>query len=371
MTEWVETRPGKITMRETVRAENAFARSVFALSGISKIRSIAYGTNCPYCQALNGKVIGIDSFFLIKGNFQPEGAEKPLTVTSNRSHPPYHDGCLPGYSRITAEGITSASKRWYDGDIVIIATARGHKLAVTPNHPILTPQGWISSGLLNVGDDVISNVRGQGIQFRNSDGKNTPSRIEDIVESFINNSEMISVPVPTASKDFHGDGVNSEVAIVGTNRLLWNTIYAPLVEQGAKLSFGGRNTNTLFLSCPRCKTTFPETFFPAGGGKIGSRGLGFPLFRSHFARPDKPGFTARTQFDLALRKMTINHTATDSEIQSDAINRLSSEISSDKIVRIKRNSFHGYVFNLQTKDGFYFADNIITHNCDCGITANI
>jgi len=93
LTEWEEKRPGKITMRETIRAESAFARSVFALSGISKIRSIAYGTNCPYCQALDGKVIGIDDFFLTKGDFQPEGAKEPLKVTSNRSHPSYHEGC--------------------------------------------------------------------------------------------------------------------------------------------------------------------------------------------------------------------------------------------------------------------------------------
>jgi len=93
LTEWEEKRPGKIVMREMVRAENAFTRSVFALCGIMKIRSIAYGDSCPYCQDLDGKVIGIDEYFLPKGDFQPEGAERPLTVTSNHSHPPYHDGC--------------------------------------------------------------------------------------------------------------------------------------------------------------------------------------------------------------------------------------------------------------------------------------
>ena len=34
-----------------------------------------------------------NQFFLTKGEFQPEGADEPLTVTTNRSHPPYHDGC--------------------------------------------------------------------------------------------------------------------------------------------------------------------------------------------------------------------------------------------------------------------------------------
>ena len=42
---------------------------------------------------INGQVIGINEFFLTKGDFQPEGAERPLVVTGNRSHPPYHDGC--------------------------------------------------------------------------------------------------------------------------------------------------------------------------------------------------------------------------------------------------------------------------------------
>lgn len=93
LSEWEQKRPGKIAMRESLRAESAFARSIFALSGIAKIRSVYYGKNCPYCRALHGRVIGISEFFLTKGEFQPEGADRPLIVTGNRSHPPYHDGC--------------------------------------------------------------------------------------------------------------------------------------------------------------------------------------------------------------------------------------------------------------------------------------
>jgi len=91
--EWEERRPGKIVMRETVQMENAFTRSAFAACGIAKIMSVAYGKSCPYCQELDGRVIGIEENFLTPGDFQPEGAEKPLTVTSNHKHPPYHGGC--------------------------------------------------------------------------------------------------------------------------------------------------------------------------------------------------------------------------------------------------------------------------------------
>ena len=83
-------------MRESIRGENAFTRSVFALCGIVKIMSVAFGKSCPFCADLDGKIIGIDQVFLPKGDFQPDGADAPLTVTHSCSHPPYHDGCMCG-----------------------------------------------------------------------------------------------------------------------------------------------------------------------------------------------------------------------------------------------------------------------------------
>ena len=91
--EWEEKRSGKISMRESVRAENAFTRSVFALAGITQLISVSYGKSCPYCNDLDGKIVGIDQPFLLEGLFQPEGADGPLNITSNHFHPPYHDGC--------------------------------------------------------------------------------------------------------------------------------------------------------------------------------------------------------------------------------------------------------------------------------------
>lgn len=97
LSEWEEKRPGKISMRESIRAESAFTRSVFGMCGILKIMSVTLGAKpCPYCTALDGMIIGIDQVFLSKGVFQPEGAEVPLTITHNYSHPPYHDGCVCG-----------------------------------------------------------------------------------------------------------------------------------------------------------------------------------------------------------------------------------------------------------------------------------
>jgi len=94
--EWEERRPGKIVARETIQAESAFTHAAFAALGVMKIRSVANPGACPYCAALDGKVIGIEEAFLSVGDFQPEGVDEPLTVMGTKRHPPYHDGCICG-----------------------------------------------------------------------------------------------------------------------------------------------------------------------------------------------------------------------------------------------------------------------------------
>jgi len=92
--EWVEKRPGKIAMRETVQASNAVAREVYRQNGIQRVRWVNFDPSCPYCDNLDGKVISIQSTFLSAGEeFQPEGAERPLVTSVNIHHPPGHEGC--------------------------------------------------------------------------------------------------------------------------------------------------------------------------------------------------------------------------------------------------------------------------------------
>ena len=91
---WQDKRAGIVSSDETTNARSAFAKSVYASTGIRKIRSVASGKSCPYCEALDGVVIGIEGFFLKKGDkFQPDGAEEALPINSNISHPAYHSGC--------------------------------------------------------------------------------------------------------------------------------------------------------------------------------------------------------------------------------------------------------------------------------------
>lgn len=93
-TQWREERPLQAARAESVRSNNAIAKAVYKSLGILTLRSIAFGDSCPFCTALDGQEVSIDSHFLSAGDeFQPEGAERPLSVSENKGHPPYHGGC--------------------------------------------------------------------------------------------------------------------------------------------------------------------------------------------------------------------------------------------------------------------------------------
>lgn len=91
---WQESRAEQIARKEGVFAGNAFAKAFYVLAGVTALRWVATGDSCPYCRHLDGKVVGIQKFFLSAGtSFEPDGADRPLKPGSNIGHPPVHDGC--------------------------------------------------------------------------------------------------------------------------------------------------------------------------------------------------------------------------------------------------------------------------------------
>ncbi len=89
-----ETRPASVARWESSQVGNAVAKAFYGLAGVVLLRWVATGDTCPYCRDLDGRVVGIQEFFLRKDtNFLPEGAERPIRRRSNVGHPPLHDGC--------------------------------------------------------------------------------------------------------------------------------------------------------------------------------------------------------------------------------------------------------------------------------------
>lgn len=71
---------------------NAVAVAVWTVIGVMALRWLAFGESCPYCEALNGRVVGIAEFFVNAADgIAPEG-HMPLK-SGNVRHSPLHGGC--------------------------------------------------------------------------------------------------------------------------------------------------------------------------------------------------------------------------------------------------------------------------------------
>lgn len=94
LNDWQETTPDKVGRREAAQSVNALAMTAYAAFGVAKLVWRTSGReNCPYCDSLSGKVVGIREAFVTAGDWQPEGAEAPMLIRRDTFHPPVHDGC--------------------------------------------------------------------------------------------------------------------------------------------------------------------------------------------------------------------------------------------------------------------------------------
>lgn len=383
--------------------------------------------------------------------------------------PPRHYRCLPGDSLVLPRSaVTGAYKRWFDGEVVVFKTAGGREFTSTPNHPILTRCGWVPSGCLNVGDDVICDIGGEWGRVANGDHQDVPARIEDVVSAFFASSKMRPVPVPLSAEDFHGDGAGSEVAVVATDGLLRDGLYASVGEHSCKDGLVGRSSSALspfvrycsdkkraflrssaarggirlrnyFFSLVRASAThsrellfgpIPELYTPAfenesdcidrhsgaiknpshsnaGLEQVGdlrfcnSDGCGAANFRAELAgrrvsvvgeqdsfdhlvgdvvllgdgqsrHPAIEHFQNRAGVQMVLHTSNSDATAleklgngadADATLVAEILSGSTCEVASDKIISVSRREFSGHVFNLETVDGWYSADGIVTHNC--------
>lgn len=330
--------------------------------------------------------------------------------------PPAHVRCLPGDALVTASaGITGAFKRWYDGNLIVIRTAGGKQLACTPNHPILTRRGWVAAQSLDLSDDVVCHSgRDWVAPLVDRERENVPSSIEDVAEAVFAAEQVAVVPVPTTAEDFHGDGMDGEVAIVGANRFLAGGIYPARAQQGGKLVLRGRGVSLLMLASEGDLAAQFRRLLATANGGLRSFGQLASLIRrgtaharelllgsiaqltpaglydslngsgadrealSDAAHADA-GIVHRQDFSLwkgdaslpcgrthrlgGFMQATDDSIRADAKLARDLLGGKAGAVELDNVVDIQRREFRGHVFNLETVRGWYAANGIITHNC--------
>lgn len=93
-TEDTKSRAEQVAQDEPHRLDNAVAVLTFGAAGVTVLRWQTVGKNCPLCERLNGTVVGVRKPFVSEGDtILGTDDETTITVNSNISHPPLHQGC--------------------------------------------------------------------------------------------------------------------------------------------------------------------------------------------------------------------------------------------------------------------------------------
>lgn len=283
--------------------------------------------------------------------------------------------CFTGDTNVVSESdIDKIYKRYYLGKIYVINTASGAEFSVTPNHPILTPTGWVKVEALYKGGEVIK------IDYRNRfigikpDINNRPVMFDEIFNFF--NIRFSFKRTTTIKSDFHGDGVvNSNVDIVFVNGRLLFSIKSFFNKAIKKINFAFSYSIQALFGRGRVfqKLNFIKSF-PAHRF-VGFFNLVVSLFLRHVLPFQKFRFTLISRLKSFFFKPSIYGDAGDAKGFRKFVDRNSRYMSPDKIIDINVCDFSGHVFNLENKDNVYLINGskkvndyfVVAHNCRCSV----
>jgi hypothetical protein len=99
------------------------------------------------------QTVGIDEMFVVGGEslwFPQDPDNGSVWNTIN---------CHPAETLVVAGTVESVFRRHYSGPMVTARTRSGRLVSGTPNHPVLTRDGWKALGSVRVGEDLVCDGR--------------------------------------------------------------------------------------------------------------------------------------------------------------------------------------------------------------------
>lgn len=305
---------------------------------------------CPICDGLDGEEADLDGLYA--GEFDG---------------PPAHPNCLLPGAEVSGQ-IVAGLEANYSGPAIEIKTRRGNILRVTPNHQILTSDGWIAALEIRQGMQLFSQSLkvGDSFSFRRIDDYESPALVEDVVKALrVHGSSTSKV----GCLDLHGDAgwVDGDVDIVGVDRKLREDAQVSFSKESDDFSFPRANSLQPVVVSPCSselnlkRVALPTASLPEAGhlsDDLGSVGL-------NCAPLDCLLLGRASQWDIHLPKAARENVSVNSAFVLELQKRSAGQVEGDEVANVRNFEFSGQVFELQSKVGWIIAQNIVISNCRC------
>jgi HK97 family phage portal protein len=415
-----------IARTETHRAYQQGELQMWRESGIEcKKTWQANADSCDLCASLDGTEVDLNEMFFEQGEtYAIEGVGSQSFDYEAVDGASLHPNCLLPGTPVTALGVQAAYRAPYRGLVVQVTLADGRRLAVTPNHMLLTPRGFAPAHLLREGDYVVD---GSGFEREVAADPNDdyrPSLVEEVFHALRESGAVVTRGVPVAAEYLHGDGkfVKGEIEVVATNGLLrgarvaaggehvaGDTFYAADVRSfglsgsGALADFlvgaalaadsivGGRREPAPFFgrrlghpgehplaSVPGSDAGVSEN--EADGGTLDPEGGGQRLHRLARSEPLQDGGAVNgglalltsglegvSHRDAHLEQAMPDGASAEAETLAECCRRFAGQVGLTKIIGVDLHVFAGHVYDLQTVSSLYICNGVLSSNCRCAV----
>lgn len=305
---------------------------------------------CPICEPLDGEEADLDGEYV-----------------SGIEGPPAHPNCMLPGTQVSGR-IVAGLEASYSGPAVEIKTIRGHILRVTPNHRVLTGNGWIAALEIRNGMELFSQRSeiGDTSSLREVDNYQCPAFVENIVQT-LRLHGLSSTKV--CRLDLHGDArwIDGDVDIVGVDRELRDGGPPSVTQERSDFRF------------PRADMIQPVV--------VGLGSTDLNLERVALAAPSRPTslhlsddssaiqlqytpldfllLGRASQWDVCISEAAREDVSVNAAFVLELEKRSAGQISRDQVVEVRNFEFSGQVYELQSDIGWIIAQNIVISNCRC------
>lgn len=330
---------------------------------------------CPACQAMDGQKTVLGRAFIPQpyeietsdGRTIKKDGYELSSWNDYGQIPDAHVNCVLGDTIVKADGVKLATKMNYSGDIVELKTLGGKKLAVTPNHILLTDRGWVAAKNIKKTDKIIAYSDSVERAMANDtiDGKN-PTIADEFV-ALSKTPGVVTIEVPVTAEDFKGDGIaNEKVEVILAESLLRNKRDAASIKLGGKLPFvGGKFTDGTLFGLGSIDQLLVGVLL-ATNGIVGSTGKALTFLGSEGGHPEISRLTSATAYNARLNEAAANSSTVDIEAFGKSFLAEAGLIEFDDVIDIKIYSVHNApVYDVETTSTLYTANGIISSNCRC------
>lgn len=357
------SRARTIARTEVVGSSNAANLTAYELSGVVQAKewlSVRDGQTRDSHRALDGQKVDV------RGNFRtPAGRVAPHPGGFGIAEEDIN--CFPGETLVQAPSRAElVFRRPYSGQMVEVETVAGHKLTGTPNHPVLTQRGWVPLGLLDEADHLVCGPLGDGAGSRADDVDAVPAALAEVFDLALVGGSAKRVK-PGAEEQFHGDGSDGEVDVVGVHRELGDRLMPAALQHGPEFALTAAQLGEGALSRDGLsrRLRIADSAQPAPDVRSGGESLS--LGPGQLGHADPIGLASSSCGDSRETQRASDGGAGDAQALGDGERAFASLVGLHRLASKRVFDWSGHVFNLQTAGGFYLANGIVAHNCRCSV----